>query len=202
MNERRRFLEIIGGTVLAAGVGCGAAKGSSAAGGGGGSGGSGGEGGAGGMAGADGSAGPTCSAGGASSNGTNNDECQSDRGVFNVGKPADYPTAGLYKVSDLASNVLIGRDGAGLYALSSLCTHQCCDLNASQGGLPYGTFTTAGGQKVLQCNCHGSQFAYDGTVVRGPALRPLTAYQLDLGCDGVLYADTATPVSSARRLAV
>lgn len=141
-----------------------------------------------------------CGTGGASSDGLNNDFCQSDKGVFAVGKPSDYPDPQLYKVKNLTSNVLIGRDANGLYAMSSLCTHQCCDLNSTQQGFPYGNFTTFSGQKVIQCNCHGSMFAYDGTVVRGPAFQSLPHYQLDLGCDGILYADTSKPVAKSQRL--
>ena len=144
--------------------------------------------------------GTMCGSGGASSNGYNNDYCQSDKGVFNVGKPASYPTPGLYKTSNVNSNVLIGRDANGLYAMSSLCTHSCCDLNSFQQGFPYGSLMTYNGQKVIQCNCHGSMFAYDGTVVAGPAFQALQHYHLDLGCDGVLYADTSKPVASTQRL--
>ncbi len=117
-----------------------------------------------------------------------------------MGKPSDYPATGLYKVTNIPSNVMIGRDANGLYAISSLCTHQCCDMNDSQSGYAYGSFTTLNGQKVLRCNCHGSEFAYDGTVVRGPASSSLQSFQLDLGCDGVLYADTSKPVAKTQRL--
>ncbi len=202
MNERRRFLQVMGGGAVAVGAGCTATVSG------------GGTGGAGGASSATASSSATggatsasstgsvtmCGTGGASSDGLNNDYCQSDKGVFNVGKPAQYPTPGLYKVSNVASNVLIGRDANGLYAMSSLCTHQCCDLNSTQQGFPYGHFTTFSGQKVIQCNCHGSMFAYDGTVVAGPAFQSLQHYQLDLGCDGILYADTSKPVAKSERL--
>ena len=76
----------------------------------------------------------------------------------------------------------------------------CCDMNASQQGFSQGVLTTYNGQKVIQCQCHGSMFAYNGTVVAGPAFQSLQHYQLDLGCDGVLYADTSKPVASTQRL--
>ena len=45
-------------------------------------------------------------------------------------------------------------------ALSLICTHQGCDAAVSSPSL-------------IECPCHGSQFANDGSVVRGPAQQPL-----------------------------
>lgn len=189
MNERRRFLQVLGGGAVAAGVGCRGTISSS----------TGGAGGAGGASGTGGVA--PCGGGGASSEGSNDDLCHSDAGVFAVGTVADYAAPGLYRVGNLASNVLIGRDAGGLYALSSLCTHMCCDLNGTQENMAIGVLDTNEGVPVIRCLCHGSEFAYDGSLVRGPASAPLAPYDFELGCDGVLYADTTMVVSRSRRLA-
>jgi Rieske Fe-S protein len=226
MNERRRFLYLVSSSAVAAGLGCGGditsttdgtggsagagAGGSAGAGtggggaGGGGAGGTGG-GGAGGTGGAGGmttTTSATCGGGGASSSGTNNDKCKSDAGVFDVGKPADYAGNGFHKVANLKANCLIVRDDKGLWALSSLCTHECCDMDSKQGGLDVGTFTTQNGLPVVKCNCHGSRFNLDGTVAKGPATTPLHAYEMSLGCDGILYVDTTKVVPSSQRLPV
>lgn len=50
----------------------------------------------------------------------------------------------------------------GLRAFDATCTHLGCDVR------PSGDFAV--------CPCHGSTFADDGRVVRGPAQRPLSAY--------------------------
>ena len=59
--------------------------------------------------------------------------------------------------------LVIGRVSATeLVALSSICTHAGCTVRFS---------TTA-----LNCPCHGSRFALDGSVTRGPATHPLKSY--------------------------
>jgi Rieske Fe-S protein len=58
--------------------------------------------------------------------------------------------------------IAIYRDEAGiLHALSSVCTHRGCDVEWN------------GEEKVWDCPCHGSRFAADGAVLRGPAAQPL-----------------------------
>jgi glycine/D-amino acid oxidase-like deaminating enzyme/nitrite reductase/ring-hydroxylating ferredoxin subunit len=54
------------------------------------------------------------------------------------------------------------RDGDGaLHALSTTCTHLGCEVR----------FNPA--ERSWDCPCHGSRFAVDGTVLEGPAVRPL-----------------------------
>ncbi len=216
MNERRRFLFMISGSVMAAGLGCGGgdtgSSGGGASGGGNGGTGTGGAGGTGGgVTGGTGGAGGTttttsltgdCGGGGAMNAGLNSDKCQSASGVFDIGAPADYAALGFHKVTNLGSNVLLVRDSMGLYALSSLCTHSCCDMNKKQGVQDIGTVTTSNGVQQIRCNCHGSRFNPDGTVAKGPASTPLHAYGLSLGCDGILYVDTTKTVPNTQRLAV
>ncbi len=50
-------------------------------------------------------------------------------------------------------------------ALSSICTHQGCQINS---------FDSGSGQFV--CNCHGSRFDASGNVVQGPAPSALQKY--------------------------
>jgi Rieske Fe-S protein len=55
--------------------------------------------------------------------------------------------------------VAVFRDAEGVYAISSVCTHLGCIVKTSPDG--------------FECPCHGSRFAPDGTVTKGPAPRPL-----------------------------
>lgn len=71
---------------------------------------------------------------------------------------------------------LVTRDGSRYRCVSAECTHAGCILPvfvASQG-------------KTATCSCHGSRFALDGSVVRGPATVPLTVYPVELVEEGVL----------------
>ncbi len=56
-------------------------------------------------------------------------------------------------------NVAVFRDAEGVYAISTVCTHLGCIVKASANG--------------FDCPCHGSGFKKDGTVVKGPAPKPL-----------------------------
>ncbi len=49
-------------------------------------------------------------------------------------------------------------------ALSAVCTHAGCLVRYASAAMD------------LECPCHGSQFALDGSVMRGPAATPLATY--------------------------
>jgi Rieske Fe-S protein len=63
--------------------------------------------------------------------------------------------------------VLVWRNSDGYGAASVVCTHRGCEvaLNASEG--------------TLDCPCHGSRFNADGSVKKGPAMRPLRRYRVE-----------------------
>lgn len=107
---------------------------------------------------------------------------------LNVGMASAYAAAGLYSVP--RTSVMIGRDAGGLYAMTSLCTHMQCDLNT------LGTIDATG----VRCGCHGSQFDLVGNATRGPASSPLRHYRLTLECDGSLRADVSMVVAQDVRL--
>ncbi len=56
-------------------------------------------------------------------------------------------------------SVAVFRDQEGVYAVSLVCTHLGCIVKPSQA--------------VFECPCHGSLFAADGSVLRGPAPKAL-----------------------------
>jgi Rieske Fe-S protein len=56
-------------------------------------------------------------------------------------------------------------------AVSAICTHAGCSMDYVPG------------QQLLDCPCHGSQFATDGSVLRGPAVRDLRVYSVTLAND-------------------
>ncbi len=55
--------------------------------------------------------------------------------------------------------VALFRDAQGVYAISTVCTHLGCIVRPSAAG--------------FECPCHGSRFAPDGSVIKGPAPKPL-----------------------------
>lgn len=55
--------------------------------------------------------------------------------------------------------VALYRDGEGVYAISTVCTHLGCIVRPAEDG--------------FHCPCHGSRFASDGSVLRGPAPKAL-----------------------------
>ena len=56
------------------------------------------------------------------------------------------------------------RDPSGaVHALSARCTHLGCIVHFNEA------------ETAWECPCHGSRFAVDGSVIQGPANRPLEA---------------------------
>lgn len=86
--------------------------------------------------------------------------------------------------------LLIRRDRGGLSAMSLVCTHQTCLVNAA----------TETPQQELLCPCHGSRFTSGGKVIAGPARRDLPYYELSLDSDQNLWVLLGKEVSSEWRL--
>jgi nitrite reductase/ring-hydroxylating ferredoxin subunit len=75
-----------------------------------------------------------------------------------------YPDGDFYPI------VISRDDNNTFYAVSSNCTHRGCVVSPFNGYL-------------IECPCHGSQFAIDGTVVSPPASSDLVKYAVSF--DGV-----------------
>ena len=68
---------------------------------------------------------------------------------------------------DGAPILVVRESGEQYHALSLLCTHEGCPVNA----------TPVNG--ILRCPCHGSQFNLEGHVRQGPAEFPLGRYDTE-----------------------
>jgi Rieske Fe-S protein len=76
---------------------------------------------------------------------------------FNVNLPDSLVEGEAFIPS--GRNVAVFRDGEGVYAISTICTHLGCIVKTSKEG--------------FDCPCHGSGFTTDGTVRKGPAPKAL-----------------------------
>lgn len=60
--------------------------------------------------------------------------------------------------------ILVVSHEGSLSALSAICTHMGCTVN----------YNAESGR--MHCPCHGSEFALDGSNIKGPAQHPLKQY--------------------------
>jgi cytochrome b6-f complex iron-sulfur subunit len=100
--------------------------------------------------------------------------------TFLAGGPSDYPD-GTVRFNKEEKAYVIGGSG-GVYALSAVCTHLGCITRFLLD------------QNIIACPCHGSRFDLEGSVVEGPAPRPLPWLEVGLDSSGLLLVDTAVVV--------
>ncbi len=104
-----------------------------------------------------------------------------------AGKGLQIPAAGSLSVGqagiypDPATNPLfiIAHDGQGFMAMKNYCTHAGVGLKIEADGTYF-------------CEQHGSRFGFDGTLIAGPALRPLDHVAMCRRADNVLVVDKTT----------
>ena len=83
----------------------------------------------------------------------------------------ELPDRKPVRVDAHGSNVLLVRNGDGLFAVGDRCSHQGAPLH--KGPVRFG-----GSLRTVQCPLHGSTFDLaDGRVLRGPATEPARAYE-------------------------
>jgi Rieske Fe-S protein len=92
--------------------------------------------------------------------------------IVNAGPASQYLADGVY-ARYRGLGFFIVRRGANLFALSSICTHKKCTLDA-------------GPDKTFCCPCHGSTFDAAGHVTEGPARRDLPVFEISTDKDGSL----------------
>ncbi|WP_280245325.1 ubiquinol-cytochrome c reductase iron-sulfur subunit [Nocardia abscessus] len=92
-----------------------------------------------------------------------------DRPANALAETADIPVGGGVIVGD---TVVTQPSPGSFLGLSSVCTHAGCKLASVSGG-------------TINCACHGSKFALDGSVAKGPATEPLSPRSIRVEGDSV-----------------
>jgi nitrite reductase/ring-hydroxylating ferredoxin subunit len=108
-------------------------------------------------------------------------------GLFDVGLKSDYSKDGATMTwAKRPHVVIVMRENGKIYALNSRCTHKGCPV------------VDAGGS--FHCNCHNSDFNYDGTVIDGPAQTkgPLSRYGISVDDAGHVLVDVHKKFTQAQ----
>jgi nitrite reductase/ring-hydroxylating ferredoxin subunit len=105
---------------------------------------------------------------------------------FTIGRLYDFPLNTFFLIA--SHNVFIYRDYEGVRAMSAVCTHLGCVLEATDDG--------------FQCPCHGSRFNDKGQVLSGPAPRSLAYFKVDVAPDGQLLVDMSQKISFEEKFKV
>lgn len=103
---------------------------------------------------------------------------------FRVAMPENFPAGDAFIPA--GRSVAIFRDAEGTYALSTVCTHLGCIVKPNPEG--------------FECPCHGSRFAADGEVKKGPAPRPLPWLKVSVN-GGVVTVDEGATVPHGTKVA-
>lgn len=108
--------------------------------------------------------------------------------------------------SDVAENsgtyfaeaaAFVCRDANGYYAMTSICTHQQCNMGSQ--GVGCGIRDDMDLTQGLRCCCHLSEYDGNGAVTMGPAPDDLVHYAVTIDGDGVLYVDPESVVDPTER---
>jgi len=102
---------------------------------------------------------------------------------FRVAIPEALPPGEAYVPPGRTTAIF--RDAQGTYAISIVCTHLGCIVKPTPDG--------------FECPCHGSVFARDGAVVRGPAPQPLSWIKVEAG-GGTVVVDEAATVAAGTKV--
>jgi Rieske Fe-S protein len=113
-----------------------------------------------------------------------------DIGDVNAGNVSALPVGTLRAVG--SQPVCVGRDAAGVYAMTLTCTHQGCNMAVD------GSVSARG----VSCACHGSTFDPNGSVVHGPAPSALDHFAVSVDGSGLLTIHGGQQVDASTRLAV
>lgn len=101
---------------------------------------------------------------------------------FRVTLPEALPVGQAYVPP--GRSVAVFRDPSGVWAVSAVCTHLGCIVKATAEG--------------FECPCHGSKFAADGSVTKGPAPRALDWLKVSAGGGSLVIDEGATVPSGTK----
>ena len=83
-------------------------------------------------------------------------------------------------------SVALFRDAAGIFAISTVCTHLGCIVKSEADG--------------FHCPCHGSRFRPDGNVLKGPAPAPLKWLSVSRSEAGTYIVDEGRTVAPGTKV--
>ncbi len=104
---------------------------------------------------------------------------------FKLKRPDDYPDGYTF---DDGNRLFVIKQGPSFHVISAICTHLGCTVQWKD--------------TEFDCPCHGSRFRPDGTVISGPAPRPLEWFLTALSPDGFLQIDSGVEVARGFQLVV
>ena len=107
-----------------------------------------------------------------------------ERTLIRVGHPDQFPFNTFTFVPE--KNLFVYRSREGFKALSALCPHLGCVITSTGSS--------------FRCPCHGSTFDSRGTVLSGPAPKPLSWLKVGVAPDGQITVDASEPVSGEQLL--
>ena len=93
---------------------------------------------------------------------------------FELGPAVSYPLGSRTVIPNVPAMLIHTENGFS--ALSLVCTHLGCTVDAKEDG--------------FACPCHGSLYARDGSLQRGPAAQPLAVLRIEISSNGNLILHT------------
>jgi cytochrome b6-f complex iron-sulfur subunit len=102
--------------------------------------------------------------------------------VVDAGLASNYAAEGIYSNFRNQGFFIIRKDGR-LSAISAICTHRRCKLDAEP-------------DRSFYCPCHGSTFDPNGKVTEGPAKRDLQVLSTSTDAQGHLIVKVVDGVRS------
>ncbi len=108
---------------------------------------------------------------------SNGEESTTGNGFQLVGTMATLETEGKLTATIDEKTIIVVRNpdnAEELFASEVTCPHRQCDVEWQ---------TEA---QKFACPCHGSEFAFDGAILEGPAREPLTTYETKVEGENVL----------------
>ncbi|KJK35104.1 iron-sulfur protein [Streptomyces variegatus] len=114
-------------------------------------------------------------AGGGATNEGGGSSAGAGAGGAALAKTADIPEGSGKIFKD--EKVVVSQPAAGDFkAFSTICTHRNCPMVDLK-------------DDIISCTCHGSRFSVlDGSVKKGPAVKPLEAKQVTVNGDSITLA--------------